>query len=931
MLRVMLQKVWNKKWMSFCLVLGIALLVATAVSFPMYRHAAYNRMLQDEFRDYISKEGSWPTLNSLSYTSRKEEGGATAANVEKFANGLAEKLGVTSRGVISFYCTERSIANSLMERTRTDELGMRVGFMTGLEDRVDIVAGEMTSESGIAEDGAVEAMITMPCMVNCNVLLGETIEFNTLHAPDGGPLRVRIVGTFEAADPDDDYWQVKPESWSNVLLVRESVFRDYFTGERAGDVTFTMNCFAFWEYEDIESSQVEELLERTEYQSTKGSFASVMGEEEYTEILLEYQGKEQRINMILFLLQVPIWILLGAFLFMISTQIYDVEGNEIAVMKSRGSSGWQIFLSYLYQSVFLSILGTLAGLLLGRLFAAALGSTRAFLEFQASQSLPTIYTPETFGYALLAACACVCMVTLPAIKHSRISIVNLKQQKARHRFSWWEKCCLDIICLAAAIFLYYVCSRYYSVLLEMATALGREKELNSLMVIGAPLFIIGAGLLLIRLQPLIIGLIYLVGKKFWGPAAYISFMENRKNGRKQQFLMLFLILSISLGMYHSIAARSILENALENRDYLDGADLIVKEYWSDNSSITYENVAATLTYTEPDFSKYSDLPCAKSMTKVIRNENAALSGSEYLGMPLTMLGIHTRQFGMNVKINPQLLEKPYYEYLNELAVAPEGVLLSSYFRDVFGFEVGDKLDLYNGSGKKFTAQIVDFVDYWPGVSFSRKDEVTLPKLLAVVNIGTLTNEFGNMPYEVWINTGGESTDSFYDWVKKYDVRVEKYVDKAADLEAVVEDPLLQGTNGVLTLGFLVTILLCAVGYLIYWILSIRSREMVFGILRAEGMHRGEVFHLLINEQLFCGGFSVAAGALIGYVSSRMFVPILQIAYAVDRELPIQLITQRQDMFRLYGVVVGMLLLCLLMLVGLLYKLDIAKALKLGEE
>ena len=51
----MLQKMWHKKWMNLCLLLGITLLVGTLVSFPLYAQAAYDRMLQDEFDDCLSE------------------------------------------------------------------------------------------------------------------------------------------------------------------------------------------------------------------------------------------------------------------------------------------------------------------------------------------------------------------------------------------------------------------------------------------------------------------------------------------------------------------------------------------------------------------------------------------------------------------------------------------------------------------------------------------------------------------------------------------------------------------------------------------------------------------------------------------------------------------------------------------------------------
>ena len=65
---------------------------------------------------------------------------------------------------------------------------------------------------------------------------------------------------------------------------------------------------------------------------------------------------------------------------------------------------------------------------------------------------------------------------------------------------------------------------------------------------------------------------------------------------------------------------------------------------------------------------------------------------------------------------------------------------------------------------------------------------------------------------------------------------------------------------------------------------------------------------------------------------RTPVPILQNAYtAADQVLPLRLITEEGDMVRLYGVVGAVLALCLLVLLGLVRKLNVAKALKMGEE
>ena len=232
-----------------------------------------------------------------------------------------------------------------------------------------------------------------------------------------------------------------------------------------------------------------------------------------------------------------------------------------------------------------------------------------------------------------------------------------------------------------------------------------------------------------------------------------------------------------------------------------------------------------------------------------------------------------------------------------------------------------------------------FFSYWPGYApvITRVNPdgtaVTGENFLVVAHFGKLRQKLGVKPYQVWIGLkeGCDPADA-YAWFQSNGIRLTKYVNKDAELKNTLEDPLLQGTNGVLTMGFLVTLLLCAVGYMIYWIMSIRSREMIFGVLRACGMHKGELIHMLLNEQIFSGVLSVFAGIGIGKLASIMFVPILQQAYAAaDQVLPMRLVVNASDMNRLYGVIAGVMIFCLSVLILLIFKLNVTKALKLGEE
>lgn len=937
MLKVMLQKLWHKKWMVMCLLLGCILLIATVVSFPLYRNAAFDRMIKDEFDDYLSETGLWPAMNSMLIIAKNDRNGESIKTMENAMNEMNGVMGVTEKEKIFYYSLSKAPLKSLWNRADLGTDGLRLGYMSNLPKHAKMISGEMYSESGITEDGAFEVVVSQDCLVNNNLLVGETFEYAGLANAQKEQIRIKIVGVFQEMDSTDFYWQVKPSDMGIVALMQEDLFRETFLGENATRYSITCSYYNLFEYEDVTAQKADQLLEKTKYYTEESSIRKTMTEPVYKELLETYFAKRTRIEAALFILQVPVLILLCAFLFMISGQMYDMERNEISVMKSRGGSSGQMFRLYLYQSTFLTLLGAAAGIPLGTVFCRLLGSTQNFLEFNVRRKLNITFDQSVWEYAVVAMVGCILIMTIPALKHSRLTIVKLKQSNAIRKRSWWEKIFLDVILLGVSLYGYYSFSKSQS---DLAATVMEGQTLDPLLYLSSSLFIVGMGLLFLRLQPLVIQLIYLLGKRFWKPASYASFMENVKNGRKQQFIMLFMILTISLGMYHAVVARTILQNAKDNAEYLEPVDIVLKEVWNKVPSSTDNPTnEATAAYMEPDYARFASMPGVEAYTRVFLEERGSVKTVDKTQSACTILGIHTKEYGTITNLDRELTDKPYREYLNELAVAPNGVLLSSNFRDVFGFNIGDTVDFKDRYGALIQAKVVDFVDYWPGyqpetITVGADGSATKTnQLLIIANFATIQKNFGLYPYEIWAKLQeGASSDAIYDWMKQNNIHVVKFADKANALKKVVQDPLLQGTNGVLTMGFIVTIILCAVGYLIYWIMSIRSREMIFGVLRACGFHKGELFHMLINEQIFSGVLSIFAGIGIGTLTSRMFVPMLQTAYAASNQvLPMKLIVNQTDMNRLYVVIVGVMAMCLITLITLVFKLNVTKALKLGEE
>ncbi len=933
MLQIMLQKLLHKKWMVISLLIGNILLVAVAASHPMYQEASLQRMLSDEFKTYLEQNNEFPTMLSIEGRQRKSGGAEEYARCQEIAEKMCAELGVREQERIVHHSLLVTTFKSRMERSgRFREQKFKLGSMSGFGDHVTVLSGRMYADE-ISEDGFIEAVLTMNGFIEMDLLVGEELDCMYLKDAQGNSLAVHIVGVVNNARAEDSYWVESPDEFETEILISSVIFEKLFL---YGGKMYELNTHWYVQFDpdSVVYPNVENIVKTTEgYLALSSSYGKIE-EPVYLGLMKNFMANEKKVHVTLMILEVPVLVLLCAFLYMISRQMIEMELSEISLMKSRGASKGQIFRLYLMQSAFLALIGFILGLPLGSLICRILGSSSAFLEFVQRRPLSISYTPEVFLHAVVAVLVSILMAVLPALKQSGITIVRQKQARARSKQPLWQKACLDILILAVSLYGYYSFMHREE---ELLSAVMTGGALDPLLFISAALFILGAALFSLRLRPLLVRFIYFLGKRHWKPAGYASFLEILRTGSRQYFIMAFLTLTVALGIFNTTVARTILANAQKNLVYNTGADLVVKEVWKDNSAAVRAGYASEIVYTEPEFGKYGQIPGVHSMAKVYRDEEVVfMRGMEQL--PTVLYGINTKDFGQTTSLPEGLMEEHYYSYLNLLAKNANGVLLSTTFRDQLGYQVGDEFMYWSKvkENRKIRAEIVGFIDYFPG--FQPGERGLLPDgtayqesvFLIVAHLGTVQNTLGVRPYEIWFSM--DSTAEFYRFAEENNLEFVKCVDTAVELARIKRDTLFEGTSGILTMSFIVILVLCGVGYLIYWILSIRSRELLFGIFRAMGMSRGEILRMLVNEQIFSSLLSVGCGAVIGLLASRMFVPMIQIAYsAANQVLPMELITQGLDMVRLFGVIGIVLVVCLAILARQVFRMKIAQALKLGED
>ncbi len=939
MFRLLIQKLLHKKWMVVCLLIGNILLIAIAVSNPMYKRAALNRLLADEFDVYTEQNAEYPGILGYSFMRQNTD----AEDLENFAainelfENVEDELGIPMVYNVRTLLQVKSKATNMSGRpdleSSSDDFKVQLACMTDLSEHISIVSGEMYGE---AEDGVVEAVVSEAAFVELNLLIGDEIEMNSYRWEDGSKIRVRVTGVFTYSDSTDPYWVTSPDSYDYALFIDEEIFEELYLGDLNTNAVVAASWYSIVDTDQISAEIVDDFISATNsfISNVKGYGASVSSPA-FLDILSDYKTASIQEQTTLLILQVPIIVLLLAFIFMISGQMLSMEQNEISILKSRGAGRGQIFMLYLLQTIVIDLISLCVAIPVGMFLCQLLGSANAFLEFVQRRSLDVFIDSEVLAYALVAVLISILVTVIPVIRYSRVSIVNLKQEKSRNKKKLWQKLYLDVVVLLISIYGFYTFNGQQE---ELALKVMSGETLDPFLYFCSSLFILGAALVMVRIWPYIIKLIFFIGKKIWKPETYASFLQILRTGNKQLFIMVFLVLTVALGIFNAVVARTILSNDEENAKYALGADVVMQEKWADNSSAVAMGLDDTLTYTEPDSNRFTELEGVINYAKVINVEGEVNSDTKMYDYSCvtTIYGITTNEFGL-VAYDMGDNNYSYVQYLNVLSRNPSALLVSSNFKTRYGYEIGDTISFkYNNVST--TGTIYGFFDYFP--SYIPTTTVMLgdgtaeeqENFLIVTNMAYLVSVWGVTPYELWFDMEDDSPDALADYIEANDVEMVKFDNIEEELYEIRNDPLLQGTNGILTMSFIVILILCGAGFLIYWILSIKDRELLFGVFRAMGMSRRGIIKMLFNEQLFSSVAFICVGAGVGALASWLFVPLIQIAYTSDNQaLPLALVVQSSDMVRLFAVIFIVFAVCMFVLIRLVLSLKITNALKLGED
>lgn len=960
MIRYILTKIKNKYKLYLCLVIGIVAIVVIFAVMMMFRSGSQNKLIQKGFVASQEKTGTYPA-------SLYRDDAVRAAEVEKMENvadsvsGIAQayenswnqylELPIIGNQRCTYY---RNLAGIYSYRGAGH---IDVGFLEDgllesqdqMKDHYEIMKGGYLYEdiSDITAEGVEIPEDAIPCLVSnytadtLDLVVGELIQFKKLSylddTSDDNIILTLYVNGIVKEKEDDYFWNKSLESMGALAIVDKKDF-DGIVKLFPKDIFY--ETYVDYDYRYITDKNVEDVQDYIQ-QFDELDEKLV---EPFSEIILNYNEEKKAVGQMLYVIVLPLIVLVLIFIGMISFRIIDSEHGELTTLRNRGLSKLNLIGMYLLQANILAFFSLPIGVALGFLFGKFMAGMSDFMTYSREISVKD-YSFNIYMVigGVVAALISIVIMMIPVL----LFFIRKKSRRDVATKSFWEKYFLDIALLIVSIYLLVNYNKQIGVLSDNVI---NGEGIDPVIFINSTLFLFACGMLMLRLIFYAVRIIYFIGKKKFSPAVYAGILQIMRTRKSSGVISIFLVMTVAMSLFNANMARTINANKAERLEYESGTDVRIKE----NTRILINKMMGTWKFIENDVAPYQtlkengDIEC---FTRVIVEDRTVARNSGGETANVALMGIHTKEFGETARLKDGLSEEHWYNYLNALGEITNGAIISRNLADKFNVKVGDAITVakivprqMGGSKDEYantSVKVAAIVDVFPGYKqyeYKLNDKGKIAcfnNYLVVMNYSYVIGTFGQMPCEIWARSelnAEEVTDKLNEQFEGTDRYLKSVVVSSDELKKEQSTAILQITNGLFTTDFIVALLLCIIGYMIYWITSIRDRELLFGIYRAMGISRGEINRMIGIEQIFMSLMSIMAGIIAGTVASKLFVKVFAAVYLPQKHnIKVFVSSYGADLIKMAVLLLIVVVVCVVWIRRIVRGLNITEALKLGDD
>jgi putative ABC transport system permease protein len=564
------------------------------------------------------------------------------------------------------------------------------------------------------------------------------------------------------------------------------------------------------------------------------------------------------------------------FLATLSATQGQLQEGEIAMLTSRGSTRGQLVGMAGAESLLLMGAAIPAGIALGLGLAYLLGYSQGFLQFVYREPLQvSVYSVNWLPVLAIAAVNLVVRLIVAA-RASRFSVVTHEQTQSRPRI-------LPTLTRLAFVFLAVAVTVYAYRQLDVrgTLALVSLDNFDPLTLLAPTLFLFTAPLVAVEFFSLFVRVIGGLGRFSPWVSTYLASLNMARDGRHYRLATYVLIMSVSMGIFYAALARSADAWLLDSKRYEHGADLTFMP------GVTLEN-GVEVPPQDPGAVPMVPTDAYRAIEGVrdasrAGEFRAAIHGAN--DMPsVRLLAVDRLDFGRVAYFRGDYARASMGALMNQLAGAPDHILVPSSVAEKLNLELGDQIRLntyvYGNTLMPFEFTVAGTFDYFPTMYL---DEA--PVLVGNLDYLELRT-VGILPHNVWLQLEpGASSEEVMDAVRQLQVRPGLINDLGEALE--VESRRLErvGIFGLLSLCFAAGGLLAVANLLVSSTMMMHRRSVSYAVLQALGLRRGHVLRVVTYEGIVAIVYGLAAGVICGVLCARLYVPYFPLSDSPGLPVP----------------------------------------------
>lgn len=468
-----------------------------------------------------------------------------------------------------------------------------IKYMSGLwPDRVQVVHGAWPTPPAIPlSHGGQPEDVVSPLEVAIDTLgaellglgVGDQIEvFPAAWSKDPPSMKVKIVGVFRRTNPDDEFWygtrrsfSFKDDQWTIIPLFTtqegileqvSSVYPGMYT-----DVTWFFYLDRYRVRAD-DVGAIQNTIRRIEYEVRTG-LANSSYAIRLDKLLEEHQEQLLLARTPLFLMVFLVTGILIYYLALVAGLIVRSRVTEISMLKSRGSTTFQVGVLSLVEGLLLAVPAVAVAPLLALSVVRGLGSF--FFGLGGGSPLTSVPVGPSLPAFLLGGAGgllAVIVLTVSTLVAARQGIVEFRHARARppgtpfiHRYY------LDLLLLALIGLVWWQIQSQGSFLVR---PLGdRGLQLDFSLLLGPVLGLLALGLLVMRIFPILLSLLARAAEPI-GPVWLVQGLRRvSRDPIVPGSLVVLLMLATALGVIGSAVSATVERSQRERALYAAGVDL----------------------------------------------------------------------------------------------------------------------------------------------------------------------------------------------------------------------------------------------------------------------------------------------------------------------------------------------------------------------